>query len=339
MGCRAKCAVAHNLMNGSFLNISGAMTVARSGEKGQRRAVPALRGRCALFALSLSGAFKVLPHCKHPVGLDYVIAAVGKPAPAEVGVYSQRGIVGMACGKLNLVVIDYCVCPHELSGTMQLFNEIRRAYIVFFAVEYDLRADIVYVAAHKLLMYAVVVLEDRQILNFRRVLLDNVEKLRLGGGLDDYLVFHAVGADSVGDLAGVLPEFIHVYVATTLEAVKHFVEGAETELRVVAVVVYIAQAAYFLVGKLGKAYLALCAEVVEVSVFHLGMQYPQCAVGALVYVDLDHVRAVRYRDTVRGKGVAGNVSAAGAAMSDDYYPLGGVFFNVECHFFILSYFI
>ena len=141
-----------------------------------------------------------------------------------------------------------------------------------------------------------------------------------------------MGADSVGDLAGVLPEFIHVYVAAPFEAVKHLVEGAETELRVVAVIVYIAQAAYFLVGKLGKACLALCAEVVEVSVFHLGMQDPQRAVGAFVYVDLDHVRAVRYRDTVRGKGVAGNIPAAGAAVSDDYYPLGGVFFNVECHF-------
>ena len=72
-----------------------------------------------LFALSLSGAFKVLPHCKHPVGLDYVIAAVGKPAPAEIGVYlpigdpaspvTLLGIALIADGLENCFVTAYTV--------------------------------------------------------------------------------------------------------------------------------------------------------------------------------------------------------------------------------------
>ena len=144
--------------------------------------------------------------------------------------------------------------------------------------------------------------------------------------------------DGIGDLAGVLPELIDVYVAHALEAIKHLVKSAKRPLCVCTVGADIAQAAYLVVVHIGQALCELGADVVEVDIFHLRVEDPERAVGALAHVYLYHVGAVLYGYFICRHGVAGNVSAAGAAVSHDYYPLGGIFFNVECcHWICLSY--
>jgi hypothetical protein len=132
-----------------------------------------------------------------------------------------------------------------------------------------------------------------------------------------------------------IPELVDVYVASALEGIKNLVEGAKTELSVVAVVVNVTKLADLLVGELRKRYLALGAEIVEVAVLHLGVKDPKSAISALVEVNLDHIRAVANCDLVSSHSVAGDVTSALAAVCGNDDALGSVFHKIECHFKIL----
>ena len=71
--------------------------------------------------------------------------------------------------------------------------------------------------------------------------------------------------------------------------------------------------------------------VIQMHALHAGMEDQQFSVFAHGNVGLDHVGALFQRDLVGGYGVAGNVAAAGTAVSHHQNVLLGRFENVKAH--------
>jgi hypothetical protein len=117
-----------------------------------------------------------------------------------------------------------------------------------------------------------------------------------------------------------IPEFVHIDVATPLKGFKQIVKGVHGELRVNAVIVYKAQA----FNVLGSHTLNT-VQMVEVVGLHTGMEDVELAVGTHFYVNFNHIGTLAQSRFKGGNRVAGNVAGSRSAMG--YYKnihLGGV---------------
>ena len=160
------------------------------------------------------------------------------------------------------------------------------------------------------------VTDERHERHFGCKALDCIKKLGVIGGLDDDLILHFELADKVCDLLGIFPELIDVYKTLTAQELKHIAQAGDAVLRGCKIPVVLIE--FFNIR--GRMTLDGIVHA-KMNIFHAGMLYEKLAVAGLVNIKLDNICACKHRRLERGDGVAGNVTAANAAMSNDKYLL------------------
>ena len=175
-------------------------------------------------------------------------------------------------------------------------------------------------------MAAVVRADDGQELDVGSVCFHDVKLFLLGSALEDDLILHVVTLYHFNDLRRVVAELVDVDVAASLEVFQNLVQGVQPDLGCVAVEVAQSQLADF-----SGVHVADVDILVELALFHAGMEDVQLVVRGLGHVDLDHVRAFGQCEFVGDDVVAGDVAAPQTAVRAEDNPFGCGFSDVEFH--------